>query len=142
MREALQAYDRLLLHGGLGLHGRLFALRAAEQHTKLEIDISSRKVGAQGAVQSAECRERTADFSVAEGLALPTDFLPCFLASALAALVRAFAISAVFWVLSFSGRRRAVVSPEASVDVVSPSFSRIFSSGCRRNLLDSNRTMT
>ena len=106
MREALQAYDRLLLHGGLGLHGRLLALRAAEQHTKREIDISSRKVGVQGAVQSAECRERTADFSVAEGLALPTDFLPCFLASALAALVRAFAISAVVWVLSFSGRRR------------------------------------
>ena len=77
-----------------------------EQHTKFGIDISSRKVGAQGAVQSVECRERTADFFVAEGLALPTDFLPCFLASALAALVRAFAISAVVWLLSFPGRRR------------------------------------
>ena len=63
-------------------------------------------------MQSAECRERTADFFVAEGLALPTDFLPCFLASALAALVRAFAISEVVWVLSFSGRRRVAGESE------------------------------
>jgi len=78
-----------------------------EQHTKLGIDISIRKVETQGAVQNAECSGRTVGFFFAEGLGLPTGFLPCFLASALAALVRAFAISEVAWVLSFSERRRA-----------------------------------
>ena len=76
-----------------------------EQHTKLGIDISIRKVETQGAVQNAECSGRTVGFFFAEGLGLPARFLPGFLASALAALVRAFAIEVVA-VLSFSGRRR------------------------------------
>jgi hypothetical protein len=47
-------------------------------------------------VQNAECSGRTVGFFFAEGLGLPTGFLPCFLASALAALVvRAFAIEVV-----------------------------------------------
>ena len=42
-----------------------------EQHTKLGIDISIRKVETQGAVQNAECSGRTVGFFFAEGLGLP-----------------------------------------------------------------------
>ena len=88
-----------------------------EQHTKLGIDISIRKVETQGAVQNAECSGRTVGFFFAEGLGLPTGFLPCFLASALAALVRAFAIEVVE-VFSFPSFPAAYPQPTLSLSVI------------------------
>ena len=60
-------------------------------------------------MQNAECSGRTVGFFFAEGLGLPTGFLPCFLASALAALVRAFAIEVVE-VFSFRAFLRPILS--------------------------------